>query len=255
MSQTQVREEACGIALPGTPADKRPLAPKSSRQADPDPGSVFVERTLKRKAAAMDAGQGRLRGKRWVRTADLHGKSRHHEWSQASGGSNSSSRSVQLPCVYVHESLVRRRCGDSRGVSLKSLTHTRHDPHETRTAPRFVSAHIRHGYGLWSSPVRVMPLSRPSQKRNRSLNVIGGPCPAQPDLLSPDTNAPAVAAKARHECYEHCRLWLTDRKPHSSGPSMEHKMKASSHAKSSLASPWLQVLDAEASATAGVGSC
>ena len=124
MSQTQVREEACGIALPGTPADKRPLAPKSGRQADPDPGSVFVERTLKRKAAAMDAGQGRLRGRRWVRTADLHGKSRHHEWSQASGGSNSSSRSVQLPCVYVHESFVRRRCGDSRGVSVKSLTHT-----------------------------------------------------------------------------------------------------------------------------------
>ena len=200
MPQTQVHEEACGIALPGTPADKRPLAPKSGRQADPDPGSVFVERTLKRKAAAMDAGQGRLRGKRWVRTADLHGKSRHHEWSQASGGSNSSSRSVQLPCVYVHESFVRRRCGDSRGVSLKSLTHTRHDPHETRTAPRFVSAHIRHGYALWTSPVRVMHLSRPSQKRNRSLNVIGGPCPAQPDLLSPESACKSGRNQDRPAC-------------------------------------------------------
>ena len=158
----------------------------------------------------MNAGQRRLRGRRWVRTADLHGKSRHDKWSQASGGSNSSSRSVQLPCVYAHQSLVRRRCGDSRGVSLKALTHTRDDLNETRTAPQFVSAHIRHGYALRSSPVRVKHLSRPSQKRNRSLNVIGGPCPAQPDLLSPDTNAPAVTAKARHECYEHCRHWLTD---------------------------------------------
>ena len=104
-------------------ADEWSLPPDSGSQADLDPGSICVDQSLT--AGRSDKPrQRRLRGRRWVRTADLHGKSRHHEWSQASGGSNSSSRSVQLPCVYVHESFVRRRCGDSRGVSVKSLTHT-----------------------------------------------------------------------------------------------------------------------------------
>ena len=130
----------------------------------------------------MNAGQRRLRGRRWVRTADLHGKSWHDKWSQASGGSNSSSRSVQPPGVYAYQSLVKRRCGDSRGVSLKALTHTRDDLNETRTAPQFVSAHIRHCSALRSSTVRLKHLWRPSQQVDHAPQGVGGPCPAQADF-------------------------------------------------------------------------